>query len=97
MLAAERHTTVQIARDLGITDRTIRGWKKEPAFSLYLEGLRRGERARRKQVKEEGERVLHERIRTVALTAVNAAEGELKRGNGKGAAELLKVVMSLTR
>jgi FixJ family two-component response regulator len=96
MLATGRHTTVQIARELNITDRTIRNWKKEPAFSLCLEELQTRERERRQRVKEEGEQLLHERIRTVALSAVNVAEGELKRGNGRAAAELLKVVKSLT-
>ncbi len=84
MLATGRRTTVEVPRELEITDRTIRNWKKTPTFQIHLQALRDGEAWRRDRARNESEELLRERLGAVTLSAVNSAESELQAGQRQG-------------
>jgi hypothetical protein len=97
MIVSGRYTDLEIAGRLNITGRTIRNWKCQPLFSLYVEDLSTAERRRLDRVRDESEALLVDRIRGLAHSAMDEAEAQLKDGNPKLALDVMKAVRSFTK
>ena len=76
LVALGEKTQQQIARDLGITDRALRMWQREPEFEAYVRDL---ERAIREDAKRYlGRRALHAARQLVGLMDSGKASDQVR-------------------